>query len=241
MAAGFLHGNNLLPCRLIVSCCYARNPVISHISFGKGIRKGIFLIGVRRNPQLFVVFVKHTLQGKVADGVCHTVNKFLFKGGFGHQRRALGNLVHPLLQFHSLSHMVGTHHIEHAGFGLYHVRAAAAGIGDGIMDARLIAHMLPQILHACVHQFYRIQGAASLLRRACCMGCNAVELILGLNAGIGGTGGYLIDVLRVPGQRRVQTLPDAVPRHKSLGSRTGLRCLPPDSVPDKPSRRWLLP
>ena len=78
--------------------------------------------------------------------------------------------------------------------------------------------MLPQILHACVHQFYRIQGATSLLRRACCMGCNAVELILGLNAGIGGTGGYLIDVLRVPGQRRVQTLPDAVPRHKSLGS-----------------------
>ena len=105
--------------------------------------------------------------------------------------------------------MIGAHHIKDTGFRLHYIRAAAAGIRNGIMDARLITHMLPQILDAGIHQFHRIQRAASHLGCTCRMRSNAVELVLGLDAGIGGT------------CRRIQISPDTISCHKGLG-RTAL-------------------
>ena len=45
--------------------------------------------------------------------------------------------------------------------------------------------MLPQKLDSDIHQFYRIQGAASHLRSSGRMGGGSGEFILDLDAGVG--------------------------------------------------------
>ena len=101
---------------------------------------------------------------------------------------------------------------------LYHVRGVAACIGDGVVDSCLLRHMLAQKLYADVHQLYGIQRRASKLRTAGGVGSDAGELVFGLDAGVAGAGGDLVDIVRVPGQSSVQLLPDAVARHKGFGS-----------------------
>ena len=217
MTARLLHGDDLLFCLFIVSCCHTRNPVVSKIGFRESICKFILLFRIGRHAKLLVIFIQNPLQRKVADRIGKSVDKLLLKGCLRHQRRALSNLIDPLLKLYRLCYMVRAHHIKHTGFRLHHIRAASAGIRDRVMDPRLVTHMLPQILHARVHQFHCIQCAASLLRRTGCMGSDSVELVLGLNAGIGRTGRNLIDILRMPGQCRIQIFPDTIPRHKCLG------------------------
>ena len=152
----------------------------------------------------------------IADRIRTPVNKLSLESCLRHQCRAFRYLIHPRLQFHRLRHMVGAHHIKHAGLRLYHIGAAAAGIRNRVMYPRLIAHVLPQKLHADIHQLHCIQRAPALFRRPRRMGSKARKLILHLNTGIGGTGAYLIHILRMPGERRVQFFKDAVPRHKGF-------------------------
>ena len=113
--------------------------------------------------------------------------------------------------------MVGPDHVQHAGLGLDHVGAPAAGIGDGVVDPGLVTHVLPQELDAHVHQLHRVQGAAAPVRVSGGMGRHAGEVVLGLDAGVGGAGEHLVGVVRVPGEGRVQTVPQAVPGHEGLG------------------------
>ena len=85
------------------------------------------------------------------------------------------------------------------------------------MDARVVGHMLAQKLHADVHELDRVQRAPAQLRRARRVGGDAVEGVLHLDAGIRAAGDDLVAVLRVPGERGVELLPEAVARHESLG------------------------
>ena len=113
--------------------------------------------------------------------------------------------------------MVRTHHIEHRRLRLHHIRTDSSGICNGIVNARTVAHMLPQKLHADIHQFHRIQRASPLFRRTGRMGSLTRKLILYLNTGIGRPCHDLVAVMRMPGKRRVQILPDTIPRHERLG------------------------
>ena len=113
--------------------------------------------------------------------------------------------------------MVGAHHIQHAGLGLHHVGAAAAGVGDGVVDPCLIAHVLPQELHADVHQLHSVQGTAAPVGSAGGVGRHAGEVVLRLDTGVGGAGLDFVGVLRVPGDGGIQLLPKAVPGHEGLG------------------------
>ena len=100
---------------------------------------------------------------------------------------------------------------------LHNVRGVAARVGDGVVDAGRLRHVLAQKLHADVHQLDRVQRGAAQLRAAGGVGGDAGELILGLDAGVAGAGGDLVDAARMPGQRGVQLLPDAVAGHEGLG------------------------
>ena len=79
----------------------------------------------------------------VADSIRQAVDKFPLYSCLRHQSGAVCDLIYPLLQLYRLRHMIGTDHVQNAGPGLHYVGAAAAGIGDGIVDPRPAAHMLP--------------------------------------------------------------------------------------------------
>ena len=77
--------------------------------------------------------------------------------------------------------------------------------------------MLPQELDAHVHQLHGVQRAAPPFRCGGRLGRQTVERIDHLDAGVGGAGGDLAAVAGVPGQRRVQPVPQALPGHVGLG------------------------
>ena len=201
----------------IIGAAGAGSGVAAGIGLGQGVGKGQLLRRVRGNAYLLEVLLQQPLQGVVGDGVCQAVDKLAVKSSLGHEGRALGDLIHPLLQLHRLRHPVGAHHVQHAGIGLHHVGAEAAAIGDGVVDTGLVAHVLPQELYADVHQLHRVQGAAASFRRAGGVGRHAVELILHLDAGIGGAGDHLVAIVWMPGQRGIQLPPKLLPGHKGLG------------------------
>ena len=85
------------------------------------------------------------------------------------------------------------------------------------MDPCLIAHVLPQELHADVHQLHSVQGTAAPVGSAGGVGGHAGEVVLRLDTGVGGAGLDFVGVLRVPGDGGIQLLPKAVPGHEGLG------------------------
>ena len=191
--------------------------IASRVCPGEGVREGVFLRRVGRYAEGPEVFVEHLFQRMVRHRVRKPVDEFPLHPGAGHQGRSLGDLIHALLQADRLGHVGRTHHVEDGGLRLHHVRADAAGVGDRVVDPRPVAHMLPQELHADIHQLDRVQGAPAPVRVGAGVGRDSVELILHLDAGIGGARIHLAAVLRMPGERRVQALPEPVPGHEGLG------------------------
>ena len=184
---------------------------------GQGCGKGLFLPGIDGNAYLAEIPVQQRLQRVVGDRLRQAVDKFAPAARFGHQGRTFGNLIHTGLQLQRLFDPVGAHHIQHRGPGLHYIGAAAAGVGHGIVDAGLRLHVLPQELHAEIHQRNGVQRAAAFFGVAGGVGRHPVEGILHLNTGVAGAGGHLVAVIRVPGQRRIQAVPQLFPRHKGLG------------------------
>ena len=191
----------------IILAAHARRPVTAGIGPGQAVGKGQLLRRVTGDPQGLEISVEDPLQGVVRDGVRQAVDEFLLHRSLSHQSCALGDLVHPGLQLHGLRHMIGPDHVQYAGPGLDHVGTPAAGIGDGVVDPSLVTHVLPQELDAHVHQLHRVQGAAATVRVSGGMGRHAGEVVLGLDAGVGGAGKHLVGVVRVPGEGRIQTVP----------------------------------
>ena len=214
MASLCLHRPHLLLCRLLITSRDSRNGITSRVCHGKRICEFIFLPGIFRHAQLLIIIIQCLLQHMVAHRIRQSVDKLPLKGRVCHQRRALGDPIHPLLQFHCLRDMIRAHHIEHTGPRLNHIRAAAARIRNRIMNPRFIAHMLSEKLYPDIHQLHGIQRTAPPLGSPRRMrGCSG-KFILYLNTGIRRSGPHLVDVLGMPGQRRVQILPYAVPGHK---------------------------
>ena len=157
------------------------------------------------------------LERAVRQAVGRAVDELAGIARFGHECRAVGDLVDTRLQLHGLGHVLRADHVQDRGCALHDVGAAAAGVEDGVVDARIVGHMLAQKLHADVHELDRVQRAPAQLRRARRVGGDAVEGVLHLDAGVRAAGDDLVAVLRVPGERGVELLPEAVARHESLG------------------------
>ena len=90
---------------------------------------------------------------------------------------------------------------------LDHVGGGPSCVNVGVVDAHLRDDVLPQVVAAHVHQLHRVQGAAATVRVSGGMGRHAGEVVLGLDAGVGGAGKHLVGVVRVPGEGRIQTVP----------------------------------
>ena len=190
--------------------------IAARVGLRQCIRIGMLLFCIGGNTKRCKILIQYILQRMVRHRICQTVDKLPFKRCICHQCRALCDPIDPCLQLYCFRHVIGTHHIKHTCPRLYHVRAASARIGDGIVDSRPVTHMFPQKLYADIHQLDRIQCTAALLRRSCSMGGHSGKFILYLDTGVGGSGLDLIHVFRMPGQRCIQLAPHAIPCHKCL-------------------------
>ncbi len=132
----------------------------------------------------------------------------------GHQRRALGNLANSFVDFLDLRHLRRPHQIQNFRFRLHHIRRYAARIGHGVMNARLLNHMLPQIIDTHVHQFHRIERAAAQMRRRPGMRALAVEFEGDLIVRQRAHRKNRVVGHRMPGQSNIRASEDSFPRHE---------------------------
>ena len=100
---------------------------------------------------------------------------------------------------------------------LHHIGGKTACVYDGIMDARVIDHVLPQEIDTDIHKLQCIQRTSPQMRLLSRMGSNSFKRVEYLNIGKrcihADTGG----VIRVPCKRHVQAVKHTFPCHKSLG------------------------
>ena len=217
MAGGLLQRADLAGVVRLHAAAGAGDSLVAGIGRGELFGEVQLLRGVLRHAEGGEVFVHEGLERAVRQAVGRAVDELAGIARFGHECRAVGDLVDTRLQLHGLGHVLRADHIQDRGRVLHDVGAAAAGVEDGIVDARVVGHMLAQKLHADVHELDRVQRAPAQLRRARRVGGDAVEGVLHLDAGVRAAGDDLVAVLRVPGERGVELLPEAVARHESLG------------------------
>ena len=157
-----------------------------------------------RRAEAAHVLVHGLLQRLVRQHVRGGIGDLHRDRGLRHQRGALGDLLHALEQALRIGQMRRAHEIERFRKGLHHVRRAAAGIGGGVMHARIGGHVLAHVVHAHIHQLHRIErGAAHMgcrrrMRRA------ALEAEIGLDAGERRAGLHLVDDARMPAEGGVE-------------------------------------
>ena len=110
----------------------------------------------------------------------------------------------------------GADEIHSLGVGLDHAGGVSAGIGDGVVDAGGNGDVLPQELHADVHQLQGVQGAAPQLGGQGGVGGYATEVVTDLVVGGRALRGDHVDVGGVPAEGQVQTVEHAGPGHKAF-------------------------
>ncbi len=103
--------------------------------------------------------------------------------GLGHQRRALGNLLHPFVQREHAGQIARADGIADLGRGLHHVRCDTAGIQHCIMNACVRGHVLAHVIDADIHQLDRVERRAAKMRRSGGVAGTAGELKI--HAGVG--------------------------------------------------------
>ena len=84
------------------------------------------------------------------------------------------------------------------------------------MDARLIDHMLTEVVCADIHQFYGVQRTAAQMRLGTSMRGLAVEFVEHLAVCERGLHAHACVLVRMPAERGVQLVKHAAARHKRL-------------------------
>ncbi len=136
--------------------------------------------------------------------------------GFGHQRRALRDLVDAPDQFVHAGQVAGADRIAHAGMGLHHVGGDAAGVEQGIMDAGVARHVLAHVVDADIHQFHRVERAAAEMRRGGGMRGAPGEDEIGARIGQRRRHHHFPEAGRVPGDGDVGVVEGARAHHEGF-------------------------
>ena len=160
--------------------------------------------------------MEELFQNAVGQGIGGAVNLVAGDSGAGHQGGTLCNVIHPLGQSLGGADGFAPDHIDQGGGGLHHIGGHTAGIGEGIMDRFLGAHMFPQELNAHIHQFGGIQSGAAVPGIVGGMGGIACKVVFHLNGGGVGADGDFVGITGVPGQGSIQIPEHAVPGHEGL-------------------------
>ncbi len=117
---------------------------------------GTVQIVERHAAQLVQCLLHDAVHGQVLEMVRDGGEHLVFDGGLGHQRRPFGHLLHPLDQRQHLKELQRPDRVADACAGLDDVRRLAAGVKIGVMDARVLHHVLAQVVDADRHQLHRI-------------------------------------------------------------------------------------
>ncbi len=136
--------------------------------------------------------------------------------GVSHQRCALGDVDHPLVNVLRLVELRCADQVQHLGVGLHHVGGAAAGVGDRIVQPRFLHNMFAQEVGAGIHQRHRVQRAAPQVRRVGGMGGDAFEVKRRLNVGQRTGVEHAAEAFRVPGEGGVDVVEQAFAHHKGF-------------------------
>ena len=167
-----------------------------------------------------IVHGLHLLQHQVGDravrqDLVSPPDELDIVGGAAHQRGALRDVEHPFVHLVHLGAFRRPDVVPHLGIGRHHVRRFPAARHHAV-DAGLGDHVLPEVVHAHVHQHYAVEGAASLVRHGRGMGGDAVEVH---PEGIERERRTVPDQVRragMPGDGGVEVVEDAVVRHEHL-------------------------
>ncbi len=134
----------------------------------------------------------------------------------GHQRRAFGDVDYALVDILGLVELRRANQVQHFGIGLHHVGRYAAGLGDRIVQARLLHDVLAQKIRAGVHQRHRVQRAAPEMRRVSSMRRHAFEVKRRLNIGEGAEVKHAAKAFRVPGHGSIDIIKQPLAHHKGF-------------------------
>lgn len=119
----------------------------------------------------------------------------------------------------SVGHLRRADQIQHFRLRLHHVGRDAAGIGNGVMDPRLLYDMFIEEIAAGGHQGDGIQRAPAQVRRISGVGRGAGKSPCRLNVGEGAGAEHPGPDFRMPGQRRIDIIKQPFAHHKGF-SRT---------------------
>ena len=167
-----------------------------------------------RRPRQIEGLHKQAADRVVGDEVAHSRGDIDVALRAGHQRRASGHILHPLQYLDGQSHFGRADVILQAGVGVDHVGGLLACILVGIVHAHLRGHMLPQIVHAHIHQLAGVQGAAPQMGSRRRVGAPPAEGKIYADIGVGAVALDRIAVSRMPGKTGIHILEIAVPGQK---------------------------
>lgn len=127
-------------CKAVSALCYLSGDVGVHtrrntgrcadvVGLAQGLGEGLLLGAVLGQADLVEDAVEQPFKRVVRHELGGAVDKLAVKARLGHERGALGNLVHAGEELHAVPHLVGAHHVQHAGLALHDVgRDAAASM-----------------------------------------------------------------------------------------------------------------
>ena len=182
-------------------------------------RQLVILLRPLRRAQLAHALVHQHAQRAVGVVVGERHRDLVVHLGARHQRGALGHVHHAGEQLLHLADLRRAHLVLDHRVALHHVGRCAARIGVGVVDARLVDHVLAQVVAADVHQLAGVQRAAAQVRRAARVRGHAVEHEVRAHDGHIAIRAHLVDGARVPGVGKVHVVKAACARDELLGAR----------------------
>src|SRR5262249_34291887 len=135
------------------------------------------VVELRRTDALEVL--QHYLrQGQVRDDLVTIGIDLEGNLGASHLGGRLGDIFHPVELVFDILVGIGADVVPDLGGGRHHVRLSAA-VGNDVMNAIRLLHVLAHVIDADVHQLNAVQGAAAFLRASGRVGGQPGERELG--------------------------------------------------------------
>ena len=180
-------------------------------------REGLVLGREDGRAQALELGLHQPLERRIADEVRVAADDAVADLGLGHQRGAVGDLAHARHELVQLVELAGADQVAHGRVRLHDVRRDSAGIGDRVVDAGGLRHVLAHVVDADVHQLDGVERAPPELRAGGGMGGAALELEQELVAGQRDRRVDRRERRRMPGDRDVDVVEQARAHQEALG------------------------